>query len=103
MTAPSTDEALEVYLQYPMDDGEAVLLLPDDGICLELGPLPGQDRLPDHAAALARALTGSRALLAVARRGRRPRPADLLLWTELCAALSGTGTALLPLELLPAA
>ncbi|MCW2608622.1 MAG: hypothetical protein JWO60_3315, partial [Frankiales bacterium] len=52
---------------------------------------------------VARSAAGGTALLAVARRGRRARPDDLLLWTELCAALSPSATELLPLQVLPAA
>lgn len=99
MTTLSLAEALEVYLQFPLDDGEALLLLPEDGTCLELGPQPD----PAAAARLVAALPGATVLLAVARSGRRPRPGDLLLWTALCSALDRAGRTLLPLEVLPAA
>lgn len=101
MTNP-WDSALEAYRQYPMDDGEVVLLLPDEAVCLELGALPDDDALPDHAAAVASQVHSATAVLAVARHGRRPQPVDLLLWTELWSAL-GSGTELLPLQVLPAA
>ncbi|MCU1693262.1 MAG: hypothetical protein JWM64_2353 [Frankiales bacterium] len=100
---PGRLDLLESYRQAPLDDGDAVLLLPDDEVCLELGPLPGADDVRERVADLVGSLTAPTALLAVARRGRRPRPADLLLWTELCVALDGSGTALLPLQVLPAA
>lgn len=101
MTTPT--DVLDVYRDLPLDDGEAVLLLPGEEVCLELGPLPSLDDLPACVAALVPALRGETALLAVARRGRRLRPEDLLLWTELCVALDGSGTELLPLQVLPAA
>ena len=99
MTTLSLTEALAVYLQFPLDDGEALLLLPEEGVCLELGPLPD----PGSAAALVAGLPGGTVLLAVTRAGRRARPADLLLWTALCSLLERGGRTLLPLEVLPAA
>lgn len=98
-----TDAALDVYRDIPLDDGDAVLLLPDEQVCLELGPLSSADDVPAVVATLAQTVCGSTALLAVARRARRARPDDLLLWTELCVALDRSGTALLPLQVLPAA
>lgn len=99
MTTLSLTEALEVYRQSPLDDGEALLLLPEDAVCLELGPVPD----PASAGRLLAGVTGGTVLFAVARRGRRPHPGDLLLWTALCAALDREGRTLLPLEVLPAA
>lgn len=104
MTTAAQSEALEVYVHYPMDDGDAVLLL-DETVCLELEqPEERGDRtaLLDGLVRTLRA-SCSVVLLAVARPGCRPRPADLLLWTELCVALAGSGVELLPLALLPAA
>lgn len=104
MTTTETTEALEVYVQYPMDDGDAVLLL-DETVCLELerpGDAPDRARLLDGLLATLRS-SCSVVLLAVARTGRRPRPADLLLWTELCAGLQDSDVQLRPLVLLPAA
>ncbi len=102
MTTTRTTGALEIYEQYPMEDGDAVILL-DDTVCLELEQ-PG--RAPDRTLldGLVHALrtSASVVVLAVARTGRRPRPADLLLWTELCAALADSGAQLRPLVLLPA-
>lgn len=103
MTPIELTEAFGLYLQHPLDDGTAVLHLAGEPACLEVGPVPDSAALPLRVAELVPSLRTDAVVLAVARRGRRPRPADLLLWTELCAALSGTGTALLPLELLPAA
>ncbi|MCW2779128.1 MAG: hypothetical protein JWN17_2853 [Frankiales bacterium] len=99
-TSTPLAEALAVYLQFPMDEGEAVVVLPDEQVCLEVGVVTGAScRVADLVGR-----TGSAtALLAVARRGRRPRPADLVLWSELCAALDGSVTTLLPLQVLPAA
>lgn len=96
-------DAFALYLQHPLDDGTAVLHLVGDPACLEVGPVPDGPALPLRVAELVPSLRADAVVLAVARRGRRPRTADLLLWTELCAALAGTGTDLLPLELLPAA
>ena len=103
MTPAALPQALEVYLQHPLDDGEAVLLLPDEAVCLELGALPDADDVPARVAELVERLHTPVVLLGVARRHRRARPADLLLWTELCAQLDPAATELLPLQVLPAA
>ncbi len=101
MTTTAPSPALEVYLQHPLDDGEALLLL-DGSVCLELLRPPGGPSLLDPALRTA-ARACSTVLLAVARPGRRARAADLLLWTEVFEAVDGVDVELLPLVVLPAA
>lgn len=95
-------DALGLYLQHPLDDGAVVLLLPDAPGPLELEPLADGERASRVTALLRPGVRGP-VVLAVARRGRRPSPADLLLWTELWVALADSPAELRPLELLPAA
>ncbi len=99
MTTLSLLDALELYRQSPLDDGDTVLVLPGGAGCFELGPLPD----PGATAALVQGAPGDVVLLAVARTGRRPRPDDLLLWAGLVRSLARSGRTLLPLEVLPAA
>lgn len=101
--SPHVTEALDLYLQHPLDDGAVVLLLPGEPAPLEVEPAPDPAALAARVTALVPARVRGPVVLAVARSGSRPRPADLLLWTELWSVLAGTSGELQPLELLPAA
>ena len=98
-----TREGLDLYLQHPLDDGAVVLLLPGEPGPLEVEPGADAAALASHVTALVPAQVHGPVVLAVARSGGRPRPADLVLWTELWSVLAGTSGELQPLELLPAA
>lgn len=100
MTTTHTSGSLALYLQYPMEDGQALLHLVDEDVVLELGALSDAADRDTRVADLVRTLRTAAVTLLVARAGSRPRPADLLLWTELYAALRHVR--LLPLEVLPA-
>ena len=80
-----------------------MLLLPGEQAPLEVEPADEPAALAARVTALVPARVRGPVVLAVARRGSRPRPADLLLWTAVWSALSGTSGELRPLELLPAA
>lgn len=94
---------LQTYVDIPLDDGDAVLLL-DGTVCLEIGRLT-EDWSPEHRAGLVEMLvaTCTTVLLALARPGRAARPADLIVWAELRDALAERDLLLLPLALLPTA
>ena len=100
-TDDRVDEALRVYAEHPLDDGDTVLLV--DSTCLEL------TGLADHwdgdvRAGVTRALRdASRVVVAIARDGASLRPSDYQLWRDLHAGLRDSDVALLPVRALPAA
>lgn len=96
-------EALQIYAEHPLDDGDTLLLL-DDTVCLELTGLAdhwdevGRRNLVQVIEAGAR-----RVLVAIARDRARLLPGDHQLWRELHQDLRGTEVELLPVRALPAA
>ena len=96
-------EALRIYAEHPLDDGDTLLLL-DDAVCLELTGLAdhwdevGRRNLVEIIEASAR-----RVLVAIARDRACLLPGDYQLWRELHQDLRGTQVDLLPVRALPAA
>ena len=96
-------DALRIYAEHPLDDGDALLLL-DDTVCLELTGLAdrwdevGRRNLVQIIEASAR-----RVLVAIARDRGRLLPCDYQLWRELHQDLRDTQVELLPVRALPAA
>ena len=96
-------EALRIYAEHPLDDGDTLLLL-DDTVCLELTGLAdhwdevGRRNLVQIIEASAR-----RVLVAIARDRGRLLPCDYQLWRELHQDLRDTQVELLPVRALPAA
>lgn len=80
--------ALAAYDTFPMDEGDAALLL-DEAVCLEVEQLAvdWDDELVKSLASTL--LSASKVRLLVARRGGRPLPSDVRLWTALRLALAG--------------
>ena len=92
------------YRCYPMQDGDAVLLLPDLKVATELEQL-GNEWHPAVCRNLARVLVelgATTALLGVARHDAVPLPDDLRLLTVLREALAGSGVVVHELVALPA-
>ena len=96
-------QALRVYADHPLDDGDVVLLL-DDAVCLEI------EQLADTWDGVLRRNTGQvlrdtarRAAVAIARRDAVLRPSDFQLWRDLHEELRGSEVELLPVQALPAA
>ena len=102
----STDlsSVLAVYEAHPLDAGDAVLVLPGRGLCLELQGL-ADAWCPPVRRELAKAIRSAAepAQIALARPGAQPLPTDEVLWAELREELLGSGVELLPLRVLPAA
>lgn len=96
-------QALRVYAEHPLDDGDVVLLL-DDSVCLEL------EQLADSWDETLRRSTGHvlrqnarRAAIAIARPRSVLQPRDFQLWRDLHEELRGSDVELLPVRALPAA
>lgn len=100
---PRERQALRVYADDPMEDGDAVLLL-DEKVCLELEQLANEweDDVPPLLVDLL-AQQAQRVLVAVARDGEQLLPSDYALWRRLHAGLRDLDVDLLPLRVLPAA
>ena len=97
-------QVLHIYRKDPVPDGDVVLLLLDEHVCLHL------DGLADHwddeqADALVQVITesASQVLVAIARPGEQLHGSDFALWRDLHAGLRDTGVQLMPLRALPAA
>lgn len=107
MTNPATtdraEQALRIYGDSPLSDGDAVLLL-DDSVCLEFERLADDwdDACRRQLATVLGSTTG-RVLLAIARDGAELRPGDYRIWRELHEELRGLPVDLLPVRALPAA
>lgn len=97
------ENVLRVYSDYPLEDGDAVLLL-DDAVCLEMEQLAAQwdDVLRTNTAEIVRR-TARKLVVAIARSGRDLRPSDFQLWRELHDELRHDDVDLAPLQSLPAA
>ena len=96
-------QALRIYAEHPLEDGDAVLLL-DGEVCLEVAGLAdhwddiGRRNLVDILR------TGShRVLVAIARDRCRLRPSDYQLWRDLHSDVRDAQIELLPVRALPAA
>ena len=97
------EQALRVYLDAPLQDGDAVLLL-DQKVCLELEQLTeGWDEVIRRNLIHMLSQAAARVLVAVARDGSVLRPSDYQVWRELHAGLREADVELLPLRALPAA
>lgn len=96
------EQALSIYIDHPLDDGDAVVLL-DGTACLELAHMADDwDDLGRRN--LVSILTASqRVLVAIARERSRLLPRDYQLWRDLHHDLRGTDVELLPVRALPAA
>lgn len=96
-------EALRLYAEHPLDDGDALLLL-DDDVCLELtGLADGWDEVMRRRLVELLGRGARRVLVAIARDRGRLLPSDYQLWRELHQDLRGTDIDLLPVRALPAA
>lgn len=96
-------QALRIYADHPLDDGDVVLLL-DDSVCVEL------EQLADTWDVVLRRSTGQvlretarRAAVAIVRPDAVLRPSDFQLWRDLHEELRGSDVELLPVRALPAA
>lgn len=96
-------EALRIYAETPLSNGDAILLL-DDTVCLELAGLADHwdDLLRRNTAKILRD-TASSVVVAIARPGAELLPRDFQLWRDLHAALRDTDVELHPVRALPAA
>jgi len=101
--SPRGEEALQIYRDDPLDDGDAVLLL-DDSVCLELEHL-ADDWDDQGRRSLVRILTRTshRVLVAIARERAELLPSDYQIWRDLHEDLRTTSVELLPVRALPAA
>lgn len=96
-------QALHLYADEPLDDGDAVLLL-DGTVCLELERMADEwDDVGRRSLVSILTTTSQRVLVAIARDGGRLLPRDYQLWRDLHADLRGTDVELLPVRALPAA
>jgi hypothetical protein len=100
---PRIESVLRVYSDYPLHDGDAVLLL-DETVCLELEQLATQwdDVLRTNTAEVVRR-TARTVVVAIARSGGDLHPSDFRLWRELHDELRHDDIDLAPLQSLPAA
>ena len=96
-------QALRIYVEHPLEDGDAVLLL-DGAVCLEVTGLAdswddiGRRNLGDMLRK-----TSQRVLVAIARDRSRLLPGDYQLWRDLHTDLRDASIELLPVRALPAA
>jgi len=100
---PRGENALRIYADDPLEDGDAVLLI-DDTICLEIERLADEwDDRGRRSLADILTKTARRVLVAIARDGSELLPGDYQLWRELHQELRDTEVELLPVRALPAA
>lgn len=96
-------QALRIYADDPLEDGDAVLLL-DETFCLELeGLADAWDDVGRRNLVRVLRRTAERAVLAIARDRGQLLPGDHQIWRDLNADLDGTNIDLLPVQALPAA
>ncbi len=96
-------QALRLYAQDPLDDGDAVLLL-DGEVCLELERMADEwDDAGRRNLVSILTSTAERVVVAIARNSAQLLPGDYQLWRDLHADLRGTQVELLPVRALPAA
>lgn len=97
------EAALQAYVDDPLEDGDALLLL-DDAVCLELqGLADGWDDVGRRTLVDLLATTSRRVVVAFARTGGELLPGDYRIWRELHESLRATEVDLLPVRVLPAA
>src|SRR3954451_9045592 len=105
---PSDDDdlanVLDAYVDYPLTEGDAVLLLLDTRQCVEIERLATEwdEELSRNTAEMLRQ-TARRVVVAIARRDRELLPSDFQLWRDLHADLRDSDVDLLPVRALPAA
>ena len=93
---------LRRYVEDPLDDGDALLLV-DDGVCLEIeGLADGWDDVVRRNLSRTLKQTAQRVVVAIARPRGELQPGDFALWRDLHADL-GDDVELLPVRALPAA
>lgn len=95
-------QALLLYDDDPLDDGDAVLLL-DGTTCLEVERLADEWDVAGGRALVDVLRRVDRVLVAIARPGRELLPGDYRLWRDLHRELEDTDVELLPVRALPAA
>jgi len=96
-------QALQAYVEHPLEDGDALLLL-DDAVCLELQGLANAwDDVGRRTLVDLLATTSRRVVVAIARTGGELLPGDYRIWRELHELLRDTEVDLLPVRGLPAA
>jgi hypothetical protein len=97
------EQALRVYREAPLQDGDAVVLL-DQKVCLELEQLAAEwDDVVRRNLLDVLTHTAARVLVAVARDGEVLQPGDYQLWCDLHVGLREADVELLPIRVLPAA
>lgn len=101
--ADPVDDALRIYGEHPLEDGDAVLLL-NDKVCVEVEQLAAEwdEQLRHNTVHILRA-TADRVLVLIARPQGVLRDSDYQLWRELHADLRDSDVQLLPVRALPAA
>jgi len=95
---------LGAYSDYPLADGDAVLLLLDTRQCVEIERLAAEwdEELSRNTAEMLRQTT-RRVVVAIARPDQELLPSDFQLWRDLHADLRDSSVELLPVRALPAA
>ena len=96
------EQALRIYADHPLEDGDAVLLL-DGTVCLELAHLANDWDDLGRRNLVGILTTSQRVLVAIARHSSRLLPRDYELWRDLHQDLRGSEVELLPVRALPAA
>jgi hypothetical protein len=105
---PSEDNdlaaVLGAYSDYPLADGDAVLLLLDTRQCVQIERLAAEwdEELSRNTAAMLRQAS-RRVVVAIARSGQELQPSDFQLWRDLHSELRDSEVELLPVRALPAA
>ena len=95
--------ALQSYVEDPLEDGDALLLL-DDTVCLELqGLADAWDDVGRRTLVDLLTTTSRRVVVAIARTGGELLPGDYRIWRELHELLRDTEVDLLPVRVLPSA
>ena len=96
-------QALRIYADTPLEDGDAVLLL-DETFCLELeGLADAWDEVGRRNLVEVLRRSAERVVVAIARDRSRLLPSDYQLWRDLHADLRDRDVDLLPVRALPAA
>lgn len=97
-------EALRIYADNPMRDGDVALLLLDEKVCVEVEGLASHwdPVLRENTAHIVRE-AAQRVVVCIARRHRKLRDSDYQLWRDLHADLRDSEVRLLPVRALPAA
>lgn len=98
-------DILNTYETYPMQDGDAVVLLVEQGVATEIEGLANEwdATLRRNLARALRDVDVREVMVGIARRRKALQAGDHQLLTELCEELAGTGIVVHPLVALPAA